>query len=338
MKAVAINQSLPINHPNSLLDVELPTPEPKGRDLLVEVQAISVNPIDCKMRMRALPEKGDYKVLGWDAVGVVTAVGPDTSLFKPGDRVFYAGDVTRQGSNSQYQLVDERIVGYAPKSLTNAEAAAVPLTAVTAWEMLFDRLQLPTNDDTATLLISGAAGGVGSIMIQLAKSLTQAKVIATASRDDSQAWVKSLGADVVINHHDGIENALKSAGVSSVSHIASLTHTHQHFDDFAAVIAPQGKICLIDDPAQALDIMQLKAKSVALIWELMFTRSRFQTDDMIEQHRILNQVATLLDDNKLKSTVQNNLGSICADNLKKAHTAIETGATIGKIVLEGFEG
>lgn len=336
MKAVAINLSLPIDHPDALLDVELASPEVSGRDLLVEVEAISVNPIDCKMRMRALPEKGDYKVLGWDAVGTVKTVGPDATLFKPGDKVFYAGDITRSGSNSELQLIDERIVGRKPKSLTSAEAAAVPLTAITAWEMLFDRLQLPKDNETATLLISGAAGGVGSIMIQLVKALTKAKVIATASRQDSQDWVASLGADVVINHHEGIEKALKAQGISSVTHIASLTHTHQHFDDFAEVIAPQGKICLIDDPAEPLDIMKLKMKSVALIWELMFTRSRFETEDMIEQHHILNSVSELLDTGKIRSTLQNNYGKITAENLKKAHAAIESGKSIGKIVLEGF--
>lgn len=336
MKAVAINQSLPIDHPDALLDVELAVPGVSGRDLLVEVEAISVNPIDCKMRMRALPEKSDFKVLGWDAVGTVKAVGPDATLFKPGDKVYYAGDITRSGSNSEFQLIDERIVGRKPKSLTSAEAAAVPLTAITAWEMLFDRLQLPKDDATATLLISGAAGGVGSIMIQLAKTLTKARVIATASRQDSQDWVTSLGADVVINHHDGIENALNTQGTSSVTHIASLTHTHQHFDGFAEIIAPQGKICLIDDPAEPLDIMKLKVKSVALIWELMFTRSRFETEDMIEQHRILNSVSELLDSGKIRSTLQNNYGKITAENMKKAHAAIESGKSIGKIVLEGF--
>lgn len=336
MKAVVINQSLPIDHPESLLDVEIPEPQAQGRDLLVEVQAISVNPIDCKMRMRALPEKGEYKVLGWDAVGVVKSIGPDVTLFKEGDKVFYAGDITRSGSNSQYQLIDERIAGRQPKTGNNADNAALPLTAITAWEMLFDRLTIP-KDDSATLLISGAAGGVGSIMIQLAKTLTKAKVIATASREDSQAWVKSLGADAVINHHKGIANELARIGVESVTHIASLTHTHQHFDDFADIIAPQGKICLIDDPVEPLDIMKLKLKSVSLIWELMFTRSRFQTDDMIEQHRILNQVSELVDSGVIRSTVQNHFGSICAENLKKAHAAIESGNTIGKIVLEGFE-
>ena len=336
MKAVAINQSLPIDHPDALLDVELASPEVSGRDLLVEVEAISVNPIDCKMRMRALPEKGAYKVLGWDAVGTVKAVGTDATLFKPGDKVFYAGDITRSGSNSELQLIDERIVGRKPKSLTSAEAAAVPLTAITAWEMLFDRLQLSKDDETATLLISGAAGGVGSIMIQLVKALTKAKVIATASRQDSQDWVTSLGADVVINHHEGMEKVLKAQGISAVTHIASLTHTHQHFDDFAEVIAPQGKICLIDDPAEPLDIMKLKMKSVALIWELMFTRSRFETEDMIEQHHILNSVSELLDNGKIRSTLQNNYGKISAENLKKAHAAIESGKSIGKIVLEGF--
>lgn len=338
MKAVALQQSLPIEHPESLLDVELPVPTPEGHDLLVEVQAISVNPIDCKMRIRALPEPVQLeqaKVLGWDAVGVVKAVGDKVTLFKEGDEVFYAGDITRPGSNAEFQLIDERIVGYKPNSLSSAESAALPLTALTAWEMLFDRLQLPT-DDSAVLLISGAAGGVGSIMVQLAKARTQATVIATASRPESQDWVKSLGADIVINHRDDIAAELAKHNLNTVTHIASITHTHEHFDDFVEVIAPQGKICLIDDPATPLDIMKLKMKSVSLIWELMFTRSRFKTDDMIEQHHILNSVAELVDTGKVRTTLQQSAGTINAANLKKAHTQIESGTTIGKIVLAGF--
>ena len=338
MNAVVFDKSKDINQPDALFNCQLPTPQASGFDLLVEVKAISVNPVDAKVRLRALPEKGEPKVLGWDACGVVVAKGENTRLFNVGDEVFYAGDVTRSGSYSQYQLIDERITGHKPKNLNHAEAAAVPLTSITAWEMLFDRLQInQVNSYQKTpnvLLITGAAGGVGSMMIQLAKALTNATVIATASREDSQQWVKELGAGYVINHHNGIQQELNNLGISEVTHIASLTHTHQHFNDYIEIIKPQGKICLIDDPSEPLDFMALKAKSVSLIWELMFTRSRFDCEDLVEQHQILQKVSELLDAGTLKSTLKQELGDINASNLIKAHKLVESGTMIGKIALQ----
>lgn len=341
MKAVAFTKSLPISDPQSLQDIELPIPLVSGRDVLVSVEAISVNPIDSKVRLRALPEEGEPKVVGFDAIGTVVEAGPECELFKKGDRVFYAGDVGRAGSNAEYQLVDERIAGFAPKSIDNAQAVAMPLTAITAYEMLFDRLSIqhkaPFITQEPILLITGAAGGVGSAMIQLAKiQCPNALVIATASRPESQAWCLEMGADHVINHHQGIQSELARIGIADVSHIASLTHTADHYPDFVEVIQPQGKICLIDDPAKPLDIQPLKMKSVSLHWELMFTRPRFQTEDMIRQHHILNEIALWLDDGRLVSTQRQHLGSINAGHLKQAHSLIESNTVIGKIVLEGF--
>lgn len=342
MKAIVFDQSLPISQPNALFETQVPTPTASGRDLLVKISAIGVNPIDSKVRLRALPEKaekGAEKILGFDAVGTVEAIGSDVSLFNVGDVVFYAGDVGRQGSNAEYQLVDERIVGFAPKNIDHAHAAALPLTAITAYEMLFDRLMIDAQNKYSSakpvILITGAAGGVGSIMIQLAKALCpQATVIATASREASQAWCKKMGADHVVNHHNGIQTALEKLGIKEVSHIASLTHTSQHFDDYIELIKPQGKICLIDDPATPLNIQALKMKSVSLHWELMFTRARFETDDMIKQHHILNEVSQLLDDGKIQSTLTENFGQMNAENLIKAHAKMERADMIGKLVLE----
>ncbi len=340
MKAITFDLSLAIEQKNALFETQLPIPQATGQDLLVEIKAISVNPVDAKVRLRALPEKGEAKVLGWDAVGVVKAVGDNVSLFKVGQEVFYAGDITRPGSYAEYQLVDERLVGLKPKNVDYAQAAALPLTSITAWEILFERLLIDQiskyNTTPPVLLIVGAAGGVGSMMIQIAKAKTNAIVIATASREASQQWVKELGADHVINHHNGIESELKRLGIKEVSHIASLTHTHKHFDDYVEVIKPQGKICLIDDPSEPLNFMALKAKSVSLIWELMFTRSRFQTEDMIEQHLLLNEIRQLVDNGIIKTTLKQNLGKINALNLIKAHKIVEKEGMIGKLVLEGF--
>lgn len=343
MKAIVFEQSLPIDQPNALFETELPKPVATGRDILVKISAIGVNPIDSKVRLRALPEKGEAKVLGFDAVGTVEAIGDDVSLFNVGDTVFYAGDVGRQGCNAEYQLVDERIVGFAPKKISHAQSAALPLTSITAYEMLFDRLLIDQKNKYSqskpVLLITGAAGGVGSIMIQLAKALCpQATVIASASREASQAWCKKMGADYVINHHNGIQTELEKLGLDKttgqVSHIASLTHTSQHFDDYIEIIKPQGKICLIDDPATPLNIQALKMKSVSLHWELMFTRARFETEDMIKQHHILNEVAQLLDNGNIQSTLTENLGTMNSDNLIKAHEKMERGDMIGKLVLD----
>ncbi|HNL14812.1 MAG TPA: zinc-binding alcohol dehydrogenase family protein [Azospira sp.] len=338
MKAVAYKNTLPIDNPSALQDVELPDPIATGRDLLVEVKGISVNPVDTKIRAGRQPATGQWGVLGWDAAGIVRAVGPDVTLFKPGDRVWYAGDITRPGSNAELQLVDERIVGRMPARLDFAEAAALPLTAITAWELLFDRLGVapgkrPSKD---SLLIVGAAGGVGSILTQLASRLTSLTVIGTASRPETQSWVRELGAHHVIDHSKPFAEDLKRIGLKNVTMVVSLNNTEGHFAQIADIIAPQGRFALIDDPTKPLDIMKLKGKSISLHWELMFTRSLFQTDDMIAQHRLLNEVAALVDERVIRTTFGDHFGSINAANLKRAHAHIESGKARGKIVLEGF--
>lgn len=337
MKAIGYTTPQAIDQPDALMDITLPDPTATGRDLLVEVKAISVNPVDGKVRRSASPAEGQtYKVLGWDAVGIVKAVGPEVTLFKPGDRVWYAGSIARPGSNSELHLVDERIVGHAPKSLSDAQAAALPLTTITAWEMLFDRLGIaPGKPDGRTLLIIGASGGVGSIMTQLAARMTGLTIIGTASRPETQAWVKELGAHNVIDHSQPIAAELKRIGFATVDYIVSLTQTEQHLPQIVEAIAPQGKFGLIDDPA-TLDATVFKRKSVSIHWELMFTRSLFGTHDMQGQHQLLNEVAALVDAGMLRSTLAQHLGSINASNLRQAHQLIESGKARGKVVLEGW--
>ncbi|AAQ59306.1 NADPH:quinone reductase or related Zn-dependent oxidoreductase [Chromobacterium violaceum] len=337
MKAVAYYQNLPISHPEALQDVQLPEPVIGERDLLVEVQAISVNPVDVKVRANMAPEAGQPKVLGWDVAGVVRAVGAKTTLFQPGDRVWYAGALQRPGANSELHAVDERIVGRMPDSLDFETAAALPLTAITAWELLFDRLQVLANGQPAgrKLMIVGAAGGVGSIMIQLARQLTGLTVIATASRPETQAWVRELGAHHVIDHSQPLSRELKRIGIESVDYVASLNQTDAHFGEIVESLAPQGKLALIDDPA-ALDARPLKVKSISLHWEFMYTRSMFATDDQIEQHKLLTELARLVDAGIVKSTVAERFGAINAANLKRAHALLESNAARGKIVLSGF--
>lgn len=341
MKAIGYTQSLPIGDLKSLIDIELPQPNASGHDLLVKVKSIAVNPVDCKIRQNVAPKEGEYRVLGWDAVGEVVAIGASVSNFKPGDRVFYAGDLNRQGCNAQYQLVDERIVGNKPKSLSDSEAAALPLTTITAWELLFERLaikqQQPDSKEQSNevILIVGAAGGVGSILVQLASVLTGATVIATASRESSASWVKKLGADYVVDHTKPLVEQIEKLNIGQVTHVASLTHTDSYIDSYVELLAPMGKIALIDDP-QSIDIKKLKPKSISLHWEFMFTRSMFNTTDMSEQHRLLTKVADLIDQGYLQTTVGKNLGTINAENLRAAHQLIESGKSIGKIVLEGF--
>ena len=341
MKAIGYTQSLPINNPLSLVDIELPQPKASGHDLLVQVKSIAVNPVDYKIRQNVEPDKGQYKVLGWDAVGEVIATGESVSKFKPGDMVFYAGDLNRQGGNAQYQLVDERIVGHKPKSLSDSEAAALPLTAITAWELLFERLaikqQHPDSKEQSNdiILIVGAAGGVGSILVQLASVLTGATVIATASRDSSVKWVKKLGADYVIDHSKPLKEQVEQLNIGQVTHVASLTHTDSYLDSYIDLLVPTGKIALIDDP-KSLDINKLKLKSISLHWEFMFTRSMFQSADISEQHHLLNKVSDLIDQGYIQTTVGKNLGTINATNLRAAHEELESGKSIGKIVLQGF--
>ena len=339
MKAVGYTQPGTIDREDSLTDITLPDPVATGRDLLVEVRAVSINPVDTKIRNSAAPAEGQtYKVLGWDASGIVKAVGPEVTLFQPGDRVWYAGSIARPGTNSELHLVDERIVGHAPKSLDFAQAAALPLTAITAWEMLFDRLGLVPGKQPSekTLLIIGASGGVGSIMTQLASRLTSLTVIGTASRPETQAWVKELGAHHVIDHSKPIAEELKRIGFAAVDYIVSLTQTEAHIAQIVEAIAPQGKFGLIDDPA-VLDATQFKRKAVSIHWELMFTRSLFGTEDMIGQNRLLNEVAGMVDAGLVRTTLSERFGTINAKNLKRAHALIESGKARGKVVLEGWD-
>ena len=337
MKAIAYRQSLPVTDADSLLDVVLPEPVPQGRDLLVKVEAISVNPVDTKIRQRVDPQGAD-KVLGWDAAGTVVAVGADVSLFKPGDAVYYAGAIDRAGSNAERQLVDERIVGRKPSSLDFAQAAAMPLTTITAWELLFDRLGVPRGSSarSGVVLVVGGAGGVGSMAIQLARRLTNFTVVATASRDDSRNWAYEMGAHHVVDHRGDLVAAVKAVAPQGVDVVLSLTHTELHFPALVALLKPQGKLGLIDDPAQPLNISLMKSKSLSLHWEFMYTRSLHHTDDMQAQHRLLNEVADLVDAGVLRTTLRDNLGSINAANLRRAHARLESASTIGKLVLSGF--
>ncbi len=340
MKAIGFTQALPITDTASLQDIELPQSVATGRDLLVKVKAIAVNPVDWKVRQWMPPADDNHKVLGWDAVGEVVAVGEEVSSFQPGDVVFYAGDLNRQGSNAEYQLVDERIVGKKPKSLSDAEAAALPLTAITAWEMLFDHLAIKQQSPNAiektddVILVVGAAGGVGSIFIQLAKALTGATVIATASRESSQAWVKKLGADHIVDHSKPMQPQIEALGLE-VTHVASLNGTENYFETYTELLVPFGKIALIDDPG-AVDISKIKLKSLSFHWEFMFARSMFKAKDMDAQSKLLNSVSDLIDQGYVQTTAGKNLGTINAENLRAAHQELEAGKAIGKIVLEGF--
>jgi len=337
MKAVAYYRNLPIDDPESLVDVVLSDPQPGPRDLLVEVRAVSVNPVDVKIRAGVAPEAGQAKVIGWDAAGVVRAVGADVTLFQPGDKVWYAGSLTRAGTNSELHVVDERIVGAMPKSLDFAHAAALPLTTITAWELLFDRLCVPESSAQTgrSLLVIGAAGGVGSILVQLARRLTGLTVIGTASRPETAQWVSDLGAHHVIDHTKPLSEELARIGVGMVDYIASLTHTGTHFPQIVEAIKPQGSVALIDDP-DLIDFRQFKRKSVSLHWEFMFTRSMFDTPDQIAQHELLERVASLIDAGTLRTTFGDHFGKIDSANLKRAHALIESNRARGKIVLEGF--
>lgn len=341
MKAVGYQQSLASSVPGTasavpgaLEDIELPSPKASGRDVLVRVAAIAVNPVDTKVHRNSQPPPGEFKVLGWDAAGVVEAVGEQVTAFQPGDRIWYAGAIDRPGCNSELHLVDQRIAALMPKSLSFEEAAAMPLTAITAWELLFDRLRCDSQSSGA-LLILGGAGGVGSMLIQLAKKLTGLIVIATASRPQSQAWVRELGADFIIDHRQSLQQQLQDIGFPQVRFVLSLTHTDEHLPALVDIIAPQGAIGVIDDPA-SLDILPFKRKSVSFHWELMFTRALFQTADMTEQQRILGRVAGLVDAAELRSTLNEHYGQISAANLQRAHRQLEAGTSIGKIVLSGF--
>jgi zinc-binding alcohol dehydrogenase family protein len=336
MKAVGYRQSLPIDHPASLEDLSLPDPTPGARDLLVRVHAVSVNPVDTKVRKRAQPEAGEAKVLGWDAVGTVEAIGAAVSRFQPGDRVYYAGSITRPGTNSELHVVDERIAAIAPASLDDAQAAALPLTTITAYELLFDRLRVPKNGGAGqTLLVIGGAGGVGSILIQLARQLTQLRIVATASRAETRAWCLALGAHAVIDHSKPLAGELQAAGIGQVDMVASLTQTGQHYAQIVESLKPQGQFAVIDD-MPVLDAMPLKGKAISLHWESMFTRSMFETPDVARQCELLAEVAALVDAGRIRSTANQSFGTINAANLRRAHALIESGKAQGKVVLQGF--
>ena len=338
IKAVGYKRALPIDDPEALLDVVLPEPTPGPHDLIVDIKAISVNPADTKMRRSTSPAPGETKVLGWDAAGVVATVGADVTLFRPGDKVWYAGSIARPGTYAERHAVDERIVGKMPATLSYAQAAALPLTSITAWELLFDRLQVLRNPLSAgnQLLVIGAAGGVGSILLQLARKLTDLTIVGTASNPESEAWVRERGAHHVIDYRKLLVEELREVGIPSVAYVACLTQTEKHFAPIAEALTPEGRLAIIDDPAIPLDIMKLKSKSVSLHWEFMFTRSLFNTVDMIEQHKLLDRVSELVDQGIVKSTLAHHFGTITAANVRRAHAQIESGQTRGKIVLEGF--
>ena len=340
MRAIGYQQSRSADDPLALVDIELPDPTPGAWDLLVRVEAIAVNPVDAKVRRRDQPEAGAWRVLGWDAAGTVEAVGSAVQGFAVGDPVWYAGALNRPGCNSEWQLVDARLVSRRPTSLSAAEAAALPLTAITAWELLFDRLRLSQGPEAhrgEALLVMGGAGGVGSILVQLALQLTGQMIIASASRPESQTWLRQLGVQHVIDHHQPLLPQLQAQGLGEVQRVVSLTHTDRHFEQLVEVLAPQGALALIDDPApEAINVLALKRKSLSLHWELMFTRSLFQTADMAAQGRLLAQVAQLVEAGRLRTTLANDRGPICAATLRQAHQMIESQTTIGKLVLSGW--
>ncbi len=341
MKAVSFLKPLPISEPNSLIDLEVERPSPGPRDLLVRVQAISVNPVDTKVRRGGGPRQpGDpeHKLLGWDAAGVVDQIGSQVSGFKPGDEVYYAGAIDRSGTYGEFHAVDERLAGRKPKRLSFGEAAALPLTTITAWEMLFDRIKLrPVPETCGSLLIVGGAGGVGSIAIQLARSLTGLTVIATASRPETRAWCQNFGAHHVIDHRYPLSEQIKAIEPAGVNYVLGMTKVDEHFEQLVEAMAPQGALAVIENFNRPIDIDLLKPKSLSLHWEFMFTRARYQTPDMGEQGRLLSQVADLVDAGRIRSTLREDFGPINAANLKRAHAQIESGSTIGKIVLAGFD-
>jgi zinc-binding alcohol dehydrogenase family protein len=337
MRAVGYRNAQAITADDSLIDFNVDAMRPGLRDLQVEVRAVSVNPVDIKLRSGATPPSGETRILGFDAAGIVKAVGESATLFRPGDEVFYAGAINRPGTNSELHVVDERIVGRKPTTLSFAEAAALPLTSITAWELLFDRLGVPygSKSSNGILLIINGAGGVGSILTQIARRLTGLRIVATASRAETIAWCKKMGAHHVIDHRRSLNEALKDISIPQVEYVASLTATDQHLPAIQEAIAPQGRLALIDDP-KSLDVLPFKRKSVSVHWELMFTRSLFQTADMIAQHHLLNEVADLVDAGLLTTTLVETAGPINAANLKRAHALVESGRSYGKVVLAGF--
>jgi len=338
MKAVALTRYLPIDDPASLVDTELPTPVPGAHDLLVRVEAVSVNPVDTKIRAPKPQAEAQPKVLGYDAAGVVEAIGAGVQGFRPGDRVYYAGDVTRPGSNAEYQLVDARLVAAMPRSLDFAQAAALPLVAITAWELLFQRMPFDSEHggNGKALLVIAGAGGVGSIMIQLARR-AGFTVIATASRPETVAWCRAMGAQHVIDHREPLTPQLAALGFAEVDAAVNLADTDRYWDELGELLAPQGHVGLIVEPKGALKIGDpYKAKCIGIHWEMMFARPRYRTRDMAEQGRILDRIAALLDAGELKSIQHDTLAPINATHLREAHRRLESGRTIGKLTLAGW--
>jgi len=335
MKAVGFLKSLPIEDSESLMDVEISDPEALPADLIVRIEAISVNPADAKRRIRTAEEKPHEEpfLLGYDAVGIVEAIGSGVAGFAVGDRVWYAGNADRPGSYAELQAVDHRIVSRAPQSVSPAQAASLPLVTLTAWEMLFDRLQVPTNETPASLLVIGGAGGVGSITTQIARKLTGLRVIATASRPETADWCRKMGAHDIADHRNLVES-VRGLGVETVPYITQYADTAQHWDAMCELVAPQGRIGTIVETPEKLDISALQGKSAALMWELMFTRSLFNTEDMAKQGQILGRMARLVDDGIIQTTAKKILNGLNADTLKEAHRNIETGKMIGKLVVE----
>ncbi|AKC85976.1 zinc-binding alcohol dehydrogenase family protein [Pseudoxanthomonas suwonensis] len=339
MKAVALTRYLPIDDPESLLDVQLPRPQPGPRDLLVRIEAVSVNPVDTKLRAPGPQPEAQPRVLGFDAAGVVEAVGAEVVLFQPGDEVYYAGDVTRPGCNAQYQLVDERLAAPKPTTLDFAEAAALPLTTITAWELLFERMpyDFDAEDNGRSLLVVGGAGGVGSIAIQLARR-AGFRVVATASRAESTDWCRRLGAHEVIDHRQPLAPQLRALGLESVDAAINLADTDRYWDPLGELLAPQGHVGLIVEPSGPLRIGDpYKAKCIGIHWEFMFARSRFRTADMDRQHRILARAGSLVEAGELRTTLTEVLGPINAANLREAHRRLESGRSIGKLALAGWD-
>jgi NADPH2:quinone reductase len=336
MKAIGFKTSLPITENESFIEFETAIPQPKGHDVLVKIKAISVNPVDYKIRQNSAKDTilETPKVIGWDAAGIVEAVGEAVTFFKPGDAVYYAGDLNRSGTDAEYQLIDERIVGLKPVTLSDAEAAAMPLTALTAWESLYDRIRINDQKDKGkSILIIGGAGGVGSIAIQLAKKVSGLKVITTASRPETKEWCKAMGADAVVDHKNLIEE-VRAAGFQEVDFILDFVDLNGYWDAIVELIKPQGHIVSITGSATPIALNKLKTKSVTFSWELMYTRSTYQTDDMEEQHHILNKLAELFDNGTIKTTLNTTLKGFTTENLKEAHRLLESGKTIGKVVIE----
>lgn len=337
MKAIGFNRPLPISASDALCEIELPRPEHGPHDLLVAVKAIAVNPVDVKVRSSSNPPPGEWRVPGWDALGEVVAIGAEVNGFAIGQRVYYAGALNRQGSYAEFQAVDARIAAPAPATLDDADAAALPLTTLTAWEALFERLEVERHVPGAApaVLIIGGAGGVGSIAIQLLRALTSLEVIASASRPESADWVQQMGAHHVIDHRQPLAAQVAALGIGQPGWVFSTTHSDRHLPDIVQLIAPQGRIALIDDPA-AIDLRLLKPKSLSLHWEFMFTRSMFATADLARQGEILRETARLVDQGRLRSTRRQTLGAINVASLRQAHALLESGQSIGKLVLTGF--